>query len=80
MAAIKLGIYRHHKGKLYRVHHLALHSETQEPFVVYEALYDNDISGHWVRPLKMFLEMVETSEGIKPRFEYIGDKKTVERL
>jgi hypothetical protein len=80
MTAIKFGIYRHYKGKLYRVHYIATHSETQEPFVVYEALYDNKVGSHWVRPLKMFLEMVETKEGIKPRFEYIGDKRTVERL
>lgn len=80
MTAIKFGIYRHYKGKLYRVHYIATHSETKEPFVVYETLYDNEIDSHWIRPLKMFLEMVETKDGIKPRFEYIGDKRTVERL
>lgn len=80
MTAIKFGIYRHYKGKFYRVHYIATHSETKEPFVVYETLYDNEIGSHWIRPLKMFLEMVETKDGIKPRFEYIGDKRTVERL
>ncbi len=80
MTALKLGIYRHYKGKLYHVHQIALHSETKEAYVVYEALYDNELGNHWVRPLKMFVETVETAEGIKPRFEYIGDKRTQQRL
>ncbi|KXK27406.1 MAG: hypothetical protein TR69_WS6001000282 [candidate division WS6 bacterium OLB20] len=52
------GIYRHYKNKLYRVHFVALHSETQEQLVVYESLYDNETSRFWVRPLKMFTESV----------------------
>ena len=77
---LKLGIYRHYKGKLYHVQYVAIHSETLEPLVVYECLYDNEISNHWVRPLKMFMETIQIDGVVKPRFEYIGDKRTVDRL
>ena len=50
------GRYRHYKGKLYEVIDVARHSETEELLVVYRCLY-GDFS-LWVRPMKMFLEMV----------------------
>jgi len=70
MEKIKLGKYRHFKGKEYEVIGVAKHSETLEDFVVYKALYgDNDI---WIRPLNMFLEEVEFNGQKVKRFEYIG--------
>ncbi|MEJ6476537.1 DUF1653 domain-containing protein [Pseudoalteromonas piscicida] len=63
------GIYRHYKGKLYRVHALATHSETQEQQVVYQTLY-GDMS-FWVRPLEMFLEEVVVEGRSVPRFSLI---------
>lgn len=63
------GIYRHYKGKLYRVHALATHSETQERQVVYQTLY-GDMS-FWVRPLEMFLEDVMVDGEAVPRFTLI---------
>lgn len=54
---LKLGKYRHYKGKEYEVIGIAKHSETLEELVVYRALYDK--GQMWVRPLKMFLEEVE---------------------
>ena len=50
---LKPGIYRHYKGNLYEVIGIALHSETQEEWVVYKAQYDTD-KPLWVRPKKMF--------------------------
>jgi hypothetical protein len=74
------GIYRHYKGKTYKVHELARHSETMEWMVVYECLYENEAAKIWVRPMTMFLETVEVDGKITPRFEYIGDQKGKERL
>ena len=68
---MKLGKYRHFKGKEYEVLALAKHSETLEEMVVYRALYGaGDV---WVRPLAMFLETVEKDGKVFPRFTYIGD-------
>ena len=67
------GIYRHAKsGKRYRVHYVAKHSETLEDLVVYETLYDNPMSRHWVRPLAMFQEMVDIDGVRTPRFVFVG--------
>lgn len=63
---IQNGIYRHYKGNLYQVLHLARHSETEEWLVVYRALYDD--FGVWVRQLAMFTETVEIDGKIVPRF------------
>ena len=51
------GIYRHYKGQRYRVLGTARYSETLEPMVVYQALYDEH--GLWVRPAAMFCETIE---------------------
>ncbi len=51
------GLYRHYKGNLYQVMGVARHSETEEPLVVYRALYG--VRGMWVRPFDMFAEEVE---------------------
>ena len=57
MNKITTGIYRHYKGNLYQVLHIAIHSETHEKLVVYRALYGE--YGVWVRPFAMFCEMVQ---------------------
>ena len=64
------GIYKHFKGTKVRVICEALHSETEEPFVVYVHLEDN-VS--WVRPKEMFLENVDRDGYKGPRFKYIGE-------
>ncbi|MGE5458969.1 MAG: DUF1653 domain-containing protein [Methanobacterium sp.] len=67
---IKIGKkYRHYKGNEYLVLHLARHTETMEPLVVYQALYGD--FGIWVRPLDMFLEQVEINHTMVNRFEEV---------
>ncbi len=63
------GLYRHYKGLDYRVFGVARHSESEEPLVVYQALYGE--FGLWVRPLEMFLESVEVDGERVPRFALI---------
>lgn len=61
--------YKHFKGNEYVVLHLAKHSETLEPLVVYQALYGE--KGIWVRPLEMFLDQKEVNGSMMNRFEEI---------
>jgi len=71
---VKLGgTYRHHKGKMYKVHQLVRHSETLEELVVYECLYDSPAGQWWVRPLAMFTETVIVEGVEKPRFELVSE-------
>jgi hypothetical protein len=51
---VKPGRYRHYKGQEYDVIGCARHTETEEEFVVYRALYGEH--GLWVRPAALFLE------------------------
>lgn len=68
---IRIGKYRHFKGKEYEVIGIARHSETLEPMVVYRALYGEH--GLWVRPAAMWTEQVERDGYSGPRFQYIGE-------
>jgi hypothetical protein len=63
---VEPGRYRHFKGGEYEVLAVANHSETHEPMVVYRPLYND--SGWWVRPLAMFVEIVEHEGREVPRF------------
>ncbi len=67
---IRLGKYRHFKGKEYEVIGVAKHSESLEEMVVYRALYGE--GGLWVRPVSMWNEEVE-KDGVRyKRFTFIG--------
>ena len=68
---LKTGKYRHFKGNEYEVIGIARHSETEEPMVVYRALYGE--GGLWVRPLGMWNEQVDRDDYRGPRFIYIGE-------
>ena len=68
---IQPGRYRHYKGNEYEVIGEARHSETEEPFVVYRALYGE--RGLWIRPLAMFLGMVTVEGRSVPRFQRLTD-------
>ena len=61
--------YRHFKGNVYRVLHIAKHSETLEEMVVYQAMYEE--RGVWVRPKSMFEEVIERDGKTFRRFEPI---------
>jgi hypothetical protein len=68
---IEPGRYRHYKGKDYEVIGVAKHSETEELFVVYRALYGE--RGLWVRPAAMFLDTVIVDGLSRPRFQRLHD-------
>lgn len=68
---MKLGKYKHYKGKFYQVIGVAKHSETLEDIVVYKCLHNNPLSTLWIRPKKMFKEMVEVDGKKIPRFEFV---------
>lgn len=63
------GIYEHYKGNRYELLELARHSETEEWFVVYRALYGDH--GVWIRPLEMFRETVDVDGQPVERFRLI---------
>ncbi|RJO61921.1 DUF1653 domain-containing protein [candidate division WS5 bacterium] len=70
--SLKLGEYEHYKGKRYNILGVALHSETLEELVVYQALYGEGLT--WVRPLDMFLDKKTLDDGSKvSRFTYVGE-------
>ena len=68
---IQPGRYRHYKGNEYEVIGEARHSETEERYVVYRALYGE--GGLWIRPLAMFLETVVVDDHPQPRFRRLTD-------
>lgn len=70
---VRQGLYRHYKGKLYLVHGIAVHSETNDNLVVYRPLYGN--FRLTVRPERMFLEEVDSPEYKYkgPRFQFISE-------
>lgn len=65
--AIIPGRYRHFKGNEYEVIGIARHSETEEPLVVYRALYGEH--GLWVRPADMWNEQITRDGKTFRRFE-----------
>jgi hypothetical protein len=69
---VRPGIYEHFKGKRYRVIGVGKHSETSEDLVLYEALYENEVSKLWARPIESFNGEVEVNGQKVLRFTYIG--------
>lgn len=60
------GKYQHYKGGMYRVIALALTEATNEPAVIYKALYGEGIQ--FIRPLNDWLMTVERQGKTVPRF------------
>lgn len=75
---LRCGLYQHYKGPLYRVTQVVTHSETDEPMVVYQALYGD--KGFWTRPLAMFIETVRAEGELVPRFRFLEPQAMVLEL
>lgn len=72
VSAIKVGgIYQHYRGDTYKVLAVSRHSEDLSWYVVYEALYDNEVSKIWHRPLAMFLEEIDVNGVRRQRFTLV---------
>ena len=71
------GRYRHFKGNDYEVIAIARHSETEEPMVVYKALYGD--GGIWCRPACMWNETVERNGKTYRRFCRLDRIERVEK-
>ena len=64
------GRYHHFKGGEYEVVLVAQDAETEEPVVVYQALYGE--RGHWVRSFADFTAYVSRDGYDGPRFKRIA--------
>lgn len=70
--APKPGPYKHYKrGDDYTVIDIVFHSETEEALVLYRAEYGE--RQLWVRPLEMFVEIIDNGGKQIPRFQYVGN-------
>lgn len=68
-------IYKHYKGKYYRVLYHAIHTEDENTLVVYQQLYLNEypVGFVWVRPHDMFYEKIVIDDINIDRFELVND-------
>ncbi len=71
MNKIKLGIYRHYKGNMYKVLHIAKHSETLEDMVIYQDV--NNPDKIWARPAFMWNDDIEIDGKTVKRFELMEE-------
>lgn len=62
--------YLHYKQLSYKVLALALREEDNEPCVVYQAEYGDNLT--WIRPVSSWIEEVEVNGKLQKRFTRIG--------
>ena len=76
MEELKLGKYKHFKGKEYEIIGIANHSESLEKLFIYKALNDSEEFGSnttWARPYDLFIGEKELDGKRVKRFEYNGE-------
>jgi len=72
------GIYKHFKGDYYLVEDVAIHSETNEKYVVYRQLYGE--SKLYIKPYDMFISKVDRNKypDVKQQYRFeLQDIKSV---
>lgn len=71
-------VYKHFKGDLYFVEDIAIHSETNEKYVIYRALYGNNEL--YVRPYDMFISLVDKNKYPSATQEYRFELSNIESV
>jgi hypothetical protein len=70
---MKIGKYKHYKGKMYELIGTGINTETEEEVAIYKSLYSTDKYPNgsiWVRPLAMFQDKIKVGGEVIPRFKY----------
>ena len=65
------GIYEHYKGGRYEVIGVGIFETTEEPVVIYKALYENEMSDFWITPDPSLEETVTVDNVEVPRFRRV---------